>query len=61
MSTDIIETLKAAQLARVMELEAELSNLRAEGNEYYAAMVEGDLIAARCPARLIHKAPKVKG
>ena len=56
-----LEALKSAQLARVMELEAELAQLRADGNEYYAAMVETDLVAWRSPARLIHKAPKSAG
>ena len=59
MSPDVVfESLVAAQLARVQELEAELATLRAEGNEYYAAQVEDALVVARCPARLVHKAPK---
>lgn len=54
----VLESLRAAQQARVQELETELATLRAEGNEYYAAQVEADLTAARSLARLIHKAPK---
>jgi|HubBroStandDraft_2_1064218.scaffolds.fasta_scaffold1255546_2 hypothetical protein len=51
-----LATLLAAQAARVAELEAELVTLIAEGNELYASYVRADLIAARSPARLIHKA-----
>ena len=53
----VLESLRAAQLARVIELEVELARLRAEGNEYHAAQVEDDIKAARCLSRLIHKAP----
>jgi hypothetical protein len=45
----------------VSELEAELAQLRAEGNEYYAAQVEDDILVWKSPCRLIHKAPKVEG
>lgn len=55
-TTTTVVTLRAAQSARVAELETELAGLVADGNEYYAAQVREDLIAARSPARLVHRA-----
>jgi len=53
-----LDTLKAAQMAKIAELEAELAQHIADGNELYAKYTQDDLVAAKSPARLIHKAPK---
>lgn len=49
--------LQAAQAAHVAELEAELADLVADENEYHAAFVRDDIVAAKSLARLLHPAP----
>lgn len=51
-----LAVLKARQAAEVKRLETELADLVTNGNEYHAAMVRDELIAARSLARLVHKA-----
>jgi hypothetical protein len=48
-------TLVAAQSARVAALSAELAALVADGNEYHAAIVRDDIVAAASLARLVHR------
>lgn len=48
--------LLAAQAARVAELEAELAAYVEAEDEYHAAGVREDLVAARSLARLLHPA-----
>lgn len=55
-AVSVLETLRAAQVARVAELEAELAQLVADGDEYHAAQVRGDIVAASSLARLVHPA-----
>lgn len=62
MSTAIASTVSpccarviAAQAAAIEVLEVELAALVAAENEYHAALVRGDIVAAKSLARLVHK------
>ena len=48
------DTLVAVQKEQVARLEAELAEYVAQGDEYYADIVQKELVRARCAARLIH-------
>ena len=48
-------TLSEKQTAEVARLEAELAQFVADGDEYHAEGVRGDLLAATSLARLLHK------
>lgn len=52
--------LIAIQAAKVAELESLLAQLEADGNEYHAAQVREEIVVAKSPARLIHKAIPVR-